>query len=71
MKNIPKIFIRRTLTFFMFSLWFIITATAGHRYLFGIELPNGFNQFYITFSGAVTIMISFYYTGKKEHVEAD
>lgn len=71
MKKIPKIFIRRIITFTMYTVWLLLTIFAGIRYLTGFELPNGFIQFYMTFSSAVTIMISFYYTGKKEHVEAD
>jgi len=71
MKKMPKVFIRRILTFTMYSVWWIITIIAGYKYLTGINLPEGFIQFYITFSSAVTIMISFYYTGKREHIEAD
>jgi len=71
MKKIPKIFIRRILTFTMYSAWWVITLISGYKYLSGIELPEGFIQFYITFSSAVTIMISFYYKGKKDEIEAD
>ena len=71
MKKIPKIYIRRILTFTMYSAWYVITLIAGYKYLSGINLPEGFIEFYITFSSAVTIMISFYYTGKKEHIEGD
>ena len=66
-----KIYIRRALTFSMYSVWWIITIIAGYKYLTGVDLPEGFIQFYITFSSAVTIMISFYYKGKAEEVEAD
>ena len=69
--RIKKIYIRRTLTFTMYSLWWIVTLIAGYKYLSGIELPEGFIQFYITFSSAVTIMISFYYKGKAEEVDND
>ncbi len=71
MKNIPKIFIRRTITFTMYVTWLLLTIFTGIRYLNGIELPNGFIQFYMTFSSAITIIISFYFKGKKEEVEAD
>ena len=71
MKKIPKIYIRRILTFTMYVVWWLITVVAGYKYLTGIDLPEGFIQFYITFSSAVTIMISFYYKGKREDVEAD
>jgi len=55
----------------MYSLWWLITIVAGYKYLTGIDLPEGFIQFYMTFSSAVTIMISFYYKGKIEDVNAD
>ena len=71
MKKFQKIYIRRILTFTMYSVWWVITLIAGYKYLSGIDLPAGFTEFYITFSSAVTIMISFYYTGKKEHIDAD
>jgi len=71
MKKMPKIFIRRIITFSMYSLWWLITIVAGYKYLTGIDLPEGFIQFYMTFSSAVTIMISFYYKGKIEDVNAD
>ena len=70
-KKFQKIYIRRFLTFTMFSVWLPMTIVAGYKYLSGIELPEGFIQFYITFSSAVTIMISFYYKGKPEEVNAD
>ena len=66
-----KIYIRRALTFTMYSLWYIITLIAGYKYLIGIDLPSGFIQFYITFSSAVTIMIAFYYKGKADEVNND
>ena len=71
MKNIPKIYIRRIITFTMYSLWYVITLIAGYKLLSGVRLPEGFRDFYMIFSSAVTIMISFYYTGKKEHIEGD
>ena len=71
MKNIPKIFIRRAITFTMYTTWLLLTILTGMRYLSGIELPQGFIEFYGIFSSAITIMISFYYKGKKEEVEAD
>ena len=66
-----KIFIRRCLTILMFSVWWLLTVFAGMKYLKLIELPEGFNDFYRVFSGAITIMIAFYYTGKPEQIEAD
>lgn len=71
MKRFQKIFIRRILTFSMFSVWLPMTIIAGYKYLFCTGLPTEFIQFYITFSSAVTIMISFYYKGKADEVESD
>lgn len=71
MKNIPKIYIRRAITFTMYTLWIVTTLIAGYKYLSGINLPSGFIEFYITFSSAVTIMISFYYKGTKSEVDSD
>jgi len=55
----------------MFSVWLPMTIIAGFKYLSGTNLPEGFIQFYITFSSAVTIMISFYYKGKADEVNSD
>lgn len=66
-----KIWIRRGITFSMYGVWLPLTIFAGVRYLAGIELPQGFIQFYGIFSSAVTIMMTFYYTGRKDQVEAD
>lgn len=71
MKKIPKVYIRRILTFTMYSVWWVTTLIAGYKYLSGINLPEGFIQFYVTFSSAVTIMISFYYKGTRSEVEND
>ena len=70
-KKIPKIYIRRTITFTMYLTWWFITANAGCKYLSGIQLPDGFTEFYVTFSSAATIMISFYYKGKQDEIDAD
>ena len=71
MKKFQKVYIRRILTFTMYSVWWIITVIAGYKYLTGVNLPEGFIEFYITFSSAVTIMITFYYRGKIDEVNAD
>ena len=55
----------------MYSVWWVTTLIAGYKYLSGINLPEGFIQFYVTFSSAVTIMISFYYKGTRSEVEND
>jgi len=55
----------------MYGVWWLITVVAGYKFLTGANVPDGFVEFYITFSSAVTIMISFYYKGKREDVEAD
>jgi len=55
----------------MYLTWWFITANAGCKYLSGIQLPDGFTEFYVTFSSAATIMISFYYKGKQDEIDAD
>jgi len=55
----------------MYSLWYVITLIAGYKLLSGIDLPEGFRDFYMIFSSAVTIMITFYYKGKADEVSND
>ena len=63
--NQHNFFIRRILTFTMFSIWWIVTLIAGYRLLINqVALPEGFRDYYVTFSSAVTIAIGFYYKGR-------
>ena len=60
-----KFMVRRILTFAMFSVWWLVTLIAGYRLLVNcIDLPEGFRDYYVTFSGAVTIAIGFYFKGR-------
>jgi len=46
-------------------VWWLVTLIAGYRLLVNcIDLPEGFRDYYITFSSAVTIAIGFYFKGR-------
>jgi len=63
--NQHKFMVRRILTFTMFSVWWLVTLIAGYRLLINcVDLPEGFRDYYITFSSAVTIAIGFYFKGR-------
>jgi len=63
--NQHKFIVRRILTFTMYSVWWLITLIAGYRLLINqVALPEGFRDYYITFSSAVTIAIGFYFKGR-------
>ena len=63
--NIHKFIVRRIMTAVMFSLWCIVTILAGWRLLINQNaLCEGFRDYYITFTSAVTIAIGFYYKGR-------
>ena len=58
-------FVRRTMTGVMFTLWCLVSAIAGWRLLINqVALPEGFRDYYVTFSSAVTIAIGFYFKGR-------
>ena len=69
--KVKKVYIRRSITFSLYITWLAITIIAAHHYLCCTQLPNGFTEFYGILSGAVTIMITFYYKGTDKEVEAD
>ena len=69
--KLKKVYIRRSITFSLYITWLAITIIAAHHYLNCVQLPNGFTEFYGILSGAVTIMITFYYKGTDREVEAD
>jgi len=63
--NQHKFIVRRILTFTMFSVWWLVTVIAGYRLLINLlDLPEGFRDYYVTFSSAVTIAIGFYFKGR-------
>ena len=63
-------FVRRIMTSVMFSLWCLVSAIAGWRLLINqVALPEGFRDYYVTFSSAVTIAIGFYYKGRNGGVK--
>jgi len=58
-------FVRRIMTGVMFTLWCLVSAIAGYRLLINcVDLPEGFRDYYVTFSSAVTIAIGFYFKGR-------
>ena len=71
--NKHKFMVRRIMTASMFSLWWLVSLIAGYRLLINlVDLPEGFRDYYITFSSAVTIAIGFYFKGRngiKEKIE--
>ena len=72
--NQHAFFVRRIMTAVMFTLWCLVSFFAGWRLLINqIALPEGFRDYYVTFSSAVTIAIGFYYKGRnggiKEKIE--
>ena len=63
--NQHKFMVRRVMTSVMFSLWCFVSIMAGWRLLINqVALPEGFRDYYVTFSSAVTIAIGFYYRGR-------
>jgi len=63
--NQHNFFVRRIMTTVMFTLWCLVSIMAGWRLLINqVALPEGFRDFYYSFTGAVTIAIGFYYKGR-------
>jgi len=63
--NQHKFMVRRIMTAVMFTLWCLVSIMAGYRMLINqVALPEGFRDYYVTFSSAVTIAIGFYYKGR-------
>lgn len=63
--NQHKFLIRRIMTAVMFVLWCLVTVIAGYRLLINqVDLPEGFRDYYITFTGIVGVAIGFYYKGR-------
>ena len=63
--NEHNFFVRRIMTTVMFTLWCLVSIMAGYRLLINqVPLPEGFRDFYYSFTGAVTIAIGFYYKGR-------
>jgi len=63
--NQHNFFVRRIMSGVMFTLWCLVSVMAGYRLLINqVALPEGFRDFYYSFTGAVTIAIGFYYKGR-------
>ena len=57
--------VRRIMTGVMFTSWCLVSIMAGYRLLINqVALPEGFRDFYYSFTGAVTIAVGFYYKGR-------
>ena len=74
--NQHNFFVRRIMTGVMFTLWCLVSIMAGWRLLINqVPLPEGFRDFYYSFTGAVMISIGFYFKGrngikeKKENID--
>jgi len=63
--NQHNFFVRRIMTGVMFTLWCLVSIMAGYRlFINQVALPEGFRDYYVTFSSAVTIAIGFYFKGR-------
>jgi len=72
MKKIPKIYIRRIIVFALIPI--VVTIDIDSYLLFRvglIEYTNGLLGFLGIINGLLGTIIGFYFTGKKEHIEAD
>lgn len=72
MKNIPKIFIRRTIVFALIPIVLAIDIDSYLLYRIGLlEYTVGLVGFLGIINGLLGTIIAFYFTGKKEHIEGD
>ena len=72
MKKIPKIYIRRIIVFALIPIVFTINIDSYLLFRAGLlEYTNGFVGFLGIINGLLATIVGFYFTGKKEHVEAD
>ena len=63
--NQHTFFVRRIMTFAICSVWWLVSLIAGYRLLINlVDLPEGFKDYYITFTSAATIIIVFYFKGR-------
>lgn len=72
MKKIPKIYIRRTIVFILIPIVLAINIDSYLLYRIGLlEYSVGLVGFLTIINGLLGTIIGFYFTGKKEHIEAD
>ncbi len=72
MKNIPKIYIRRTIVFILIPIVLAIDIDSYLLYRIGLlEYTVGLVGFLTIINGLLGTVVTFYLTGKKEHIEGD
>ena len=72
MKNIPVIYIRRTIIFIMIPIVLVIDIDSYLLFRAGlIEYTAGLIGFLSIINGLLGTILAFYLTGKKENVEGD
>ena len=72
MKNIPKIYIRRTIVFIMIPIVLAIDIDSYLLYRIGLlEYTTGLVGFLGIINGLLTTVIAFYFKGRIEDVNAD
>ena len=72
MKNMPKIYIRRTIVFIMIPIVLAIDIDSYLLFRMGLlEYTTGFVGFLTIINGLLGTILAFYLTGKKEHIEGD
>jgi len=57
--------VRRVMTGIMFTLWCLVSIMAGWRLLINqVALPEGFRDYYYSFTGIVGVAVGFYYKAR-------
>jgi len=63
--NEHKFIVRRLMTIILFILWCLVSIMAGWRLLINqVALPEGFRDFYYSFTGIAGVAIGFYFKGR-------
>ena len=72
MKKFQKIFIRRTIVFILIPIVLAIDIDSYLLFRIGLlEYTVGLVGFLGIVNGLLATIIGFYFTGRKEHIEAD
>ena len=63
--NEHKFIVRRIMTSILFILWCMVSIMAGWRLLINqVALPEGFRDYYYSFTGIVGVAVGFYYKAR-------
>lgn len=63
--NQHTFFVRRIMTIVIFTLWCLVSIIAGWRLLINqVALPEGFKDYYYSFTGIVGVAVGFYYKAR-------